>query len=72
MRARKIGHISEVLHAGALDRHWARNLSRPGMPVVVVETYSEPSQTSKMKSFAKTVNGFYPLTVFKNRSILDA
>ena len=35
------------------------------------ETYSEPCQTSKMKSFDKIVNGFQPITVFENSSILD-
>ena len=34
-------------------------------------TYSEPSQTSKMESFAKTVNCLQPLTIFARHSILD-
>ena len=34
------------------------------------ETYLEPSHTSKMDFFfAKTVNGFHPLTTFAKRSI---
>ena len=35
------------------------------------EANSEPCQTSKTKLFAKTVNGFSPLTIFVKRSILD-
>ena len=35
------------------------------------EKYSESCQTSKMKCFAKTVNGFYPLTIFAKHAILD-
>ena len=33
--------------------------------------YSEPYQTSKMDRLAKIVYGFYPLTIFAKRSILD-
>ena len=33
------------------------------------EAYSEPSQTSKMELFAKTVNGFKPLNTCTKRSI---
>ena len=33
--------------------------------------YSEPSQTSKMKLFAKIIKGFQQLTIFVERSILD-
>ena len=35
------------------------------------EAYAEAGQTSKMKCFVKIVNGFYLLTVFAKRSILD-
>ena len=35
------------------------------------ETYSEQSQTSKIKIFAKTVNGFHQLTRFAKTLILD-
>ena len=35
------------------------------------EAYSEPSQTSKMDSFAKIVNGVQPLIIFAKHSILD-
>ena len=35
------------------------------------ESYSKPCQTSKMKRFAKTVDGRKPLTIFSKRSILD-
>ena len=35
------------------------------------ETYSEPSQTSEMKPFAKIVNGRKPLTIFPKCPILD-
>ena len=35
------------------------------------ETYSEQSQTSKIKIFAKTVNGFQQLTRFAKTLILD-
>ena len=35
------------------------------------ETYSQPSQTSKMEVFIKIVNGFQPFTVFIKSSILD-
>ena len=33
--------------------------------------YSEPYQTSKMEHFAKTVNGWKPLTIFPHCSALD-
>ena len=33
------------------------------------EAYSEPSQTSKMKVFAKIVSGFEPFTVFTKSSM---
>ena len=36
-----------------------------------VDTYSEPSRTSKMELFAKIVKGFLPLTTFAKTSILD-
>ena len=32
---------------------------------------SEPCQTSAMASFTKTVNGFQPLIIFAQHSILD-
>ena len=35
------------------------------------EAYSEPCQTSKMKCFAKIINGLKLLTIFAKRSILD-
>ena len=35
------------------------------------EAYSEPCQTCKMERFAKIFNGFYPLTNFAKRFILD-
>ena len=35
------------------------------------EVYSELSQTSKMKRFAKVVNGFQPVIIFTKRSIVD-
>ena len=35
------------------------------------ETYSETSQTSKMKLFAKIVNGFQPLTILAKSSSLE-
>ena len=38
---------------------------------VYTEVYSEPSQTSKMETFAKTVNGLKPLNILANRYILD-
>ena len=34
------------------------------------ETYSEPSQTSKMKNFANIVDYSQPLTIFTKSSIL--
>ena len=34
------------------------------------EAYSKPSQTSKLELFAKTVNGFKPLTIFAKSSTL--
>ena len=33
--------------------------------------YSESCQTSKLDRYAKIVNGYNPLTIFGNRSILD-
>ena len=39
---------------------------------LTAEVYSEPNQTSKMELFAKTVNGFHPLTIFARSSMLDA
>ena len=35
------------------------------------EAYSEPSQISKMKDFAKITNCFESLTIFVKHSILD-
>ena len=35
------------------------------------EAYSQPSQTSRMKPFVKTANGFQSLIVFTKSSILD-
>ena len=35
------------------------------------EAYSEPSKTSKMELFAKTVTGFQPWTIFEQNSIFD-
>ena len=35
------------------------------------KTYSEPSQTSELQLFTKTVNGLKPLTIFAKRSNLD-
>ena len=38
---------------------------------VVLEAYTEPSQISKMESFAETVDAFQALTIFEKSSILD-
>ena len=38
----------------------------------MAEAHSEPSQTSKMKFFAKIANGFQLLTIFAKIFILDA
>ena len=35
------------------------------------EPHSEPCQTSKMEGFAKIFNGFWSLTIFAKRSVLD-
>ena len=35
------------------------------------EAYSEPCQTSKMERFVKIVNGYNPLILLANHSILD-
>ena len=35
------------------------------------EAYSEHCQTSKVESFAKIVNGFKKVTIFKRNSILE-
>ena len=35
------------------------------------EAYSELCQTSKVESFAKIVNGFQKITIFKRISILE-
>ena len=35
------------------------------------EVYSELCQTSKVESFAKIVNGFKNITIFKRNSILE-
>ena len=37
---------------------------------VIRKTHSEPCQISKVKSFAKLVNSFQPLTIFAKGSIL--
>ena len=37
----------------------------------ITEVYSEPFQTSKTKLFAKIDNGWKPLIIFANISILD-
>ena len=39
--------------------------------IQIAEVYSESSQTSKMKLFAKRVNGLQLLTIFAKASILD-
>ena len=41
------------------------------MALLSAERYLEPSQTSEMDLFTKTVNGLKPLTIFVKRSILD-
>ena len=43
--------------------------ARKGLKFIIAvigspEVYSEPSQTSKMELFAKTINGFQPSTIF--------
>ena len=38
------------------------------MSLLSVERYSEPSQTSEMELFTKTVNGLKPLTVLAKRT----
>ena len=35
------------------------------------EAYSEPCQKSKMEFFAKIINGFYPLIILAECSVLD-
>ena len=35
------------------------------------EAYSELCQTSKVESFAKIVNGFKKITIFKRNSVLE-
>ena len=35
------------------------------------EGYPELCQTSKMESFTRKVNGFYPLTIFEKHPILE-
>ena len=35
------------------------------------EAYSELCQTSKVESFAKIVNGFKKMTIFKRNSVLE-
>ena len=35
------------------------------------EGYPELCQTSKMESFTRKVNGFYPLAIFEKHSILE-
>ena len=37
----------------------------------VKQAYSKPFQISKMECFVKIVNGYIPLTMFAERSILD-
>ena len=39
--------------------------------LATAETYSEPSQTSKMEFFAKIINSWKPLTIFAKCFILD-
>ena len=36
-----------------------------------LETYSEPSQTSKMELLAKIIHGGKPLTIFAKNAIVD-
>ena len=36
-----------------------------------IETYSEPSETSKMEHFAKMADCIQPLTIFEKHFILD-
>ena len=35
------------------------------------EAYSEPNEISNLKNFVKTVNGFKPLTIFAEISVLN-
>ena len=37
----------------------------------ILETYSEPCQTSNINRFAKIANSFQLLNIFAKRSILD-
>lgn len=37
----------------------------------ISQTYSEPSQVSKMEIFTKTVNSIKPLSIFAKCTILD-
>ena len=37
----------------------------------MAEAYSEPSRISKMKVFAKIIDGSHPLTILTKISILD-
>lgn len=39
--------------------------------LALLETYLEPSQTSKLERLATIVNGWIPFTVFAKSSILD-
>ena len=45
--------------------------SKLNIILATVETYTEPSQTSKMELFAKIVNSWKPLTIFAKCFILD-
>ena len=38
---------------------------------MISEEYSEPCQLSKIQLYAKIVNGFEPLTIFAQNSVLD-
>ena len=41
------------------------------LPLMQLQTFSEPSGTSKMELFAKIINGYKPLTISAKSSILE-
>ena len=48
-----------------------KNVQEIIFPVTFLKTYSEPTQTTQMVCFAKTVSGFQSFTIFAKSSILD-
>ena len=58
--------LQKTSSISGISRQWG---ALSGLQWRILETYSEPCQTSKMECFAKIVNGCKPLTIFAKHAI---